>query len=151
MANSGFRLAAVVAPITMLEYNQVVGNLTVMANGLIDLIRQRRLLLYPSDELRLSAAQTVVIESSRGLRLGKTKQANRVDTIVALAMACVAAIQKRGLGPMRIAHFGSSPVEALAELFGTKQHDEDLPCWDVGFTTPAGRLLRQAVSGQGEK
>jgi len=58
----------------MIEYGQVTGNLTTMANGLIDVIRQRRLLMYPSEELRTAAAQAVLIESSRGMRLGKMKQ-----------------------------------------------------------------------------
>jgi len=73
--------------VPMIEYGQVTGNLTTMANGLIDVIRQRRLLMYPSEELRTAAAQAVLIESSRVMRLGKMKQSNRVDAIVALAMA----------------------------------------------------------------
>jgi hypothetical protein len=112
-----------------------------MANGLIDVIRQRRLMMYPSDELRAAATQAVLIESSRGLRLGKSKQSNRVDAIVALAMAVTAALQRKGYGAMRAYEFGSDPYEALLEIVGIHRPPDDLPSFDVGFTYRDGTPL----------
>jgi phage terminase large subunit-like protein len=132
-------------------YNQTVPGLTEMASNLFSLVRSRTLAVYPDAEMRSSVLQTVASESGRGWKLSKEKQSHKIDVVVALAMAGLGAVRKLGFAPMRSAAFGSSPVEALAELFGTKHHDEDLPCWDVGLTTPAGRPLRQAVSGEGEK
>jgi phage terminase large subunit-like protein len=70
------------------EYPQTTGNTTAMGQGLFDLLNGRNLLLYPSDELRGQALNTVAIESSRGWRIAKEKSSKKIDAIVALAMAC---------------------------------------------------------------
>lgn len=129
------------AGINMVEYGQTSGNLTIAASSLIDLIRQRKLSMYADSALRDAAMKTILIESSRGLRLGKSKASDRVDPIVAMAFAATAALQRKGFGPARTATFGSSPAEALFELFGSAQHAEDLPAHDVGFATVDGQPL----------
>jgi hypothetical protein len=52
--------------------------------------------LYPSDELRQQALSTVAIENPRGWRFAKEKASRKIDAIVALAMACCAAMAHRG-------------------------------------------------------
>ncbi|MGO9062439.1 MAG: terminase TerL endonuclease subunit [Candidatus Binataceae bacterium] len=77
--------------VAMTEHPQNVANLSVMAGNLLELIKNRQLVCYPSDELRQAVSKTIAIEGSRGWRLGKAKQSDRVDPIIALAMACYAA------------------------------------------------------------
>jgi hypothetical protein len=61
------------AHLNMVEVAQTAMNQAPMANQLIDLMRQRRLAMYPSRELRLAVSKTVIVESTRGYRLGKVK------------------------------------------------------------------------------
>jgi phage terminase large subunit-like protein len=81
------------AGVLMTEYGQTSGNLTMMAANLLELIKRRQFVSYLADDLRTAVSKTVAIESSRGYRLGKTKGSDRIDPIIALAMACVGAVQ----------------------------------------------------------
>jgi len=74
------------------EFPQTVGNTVKMASVLFDLLKGKRLALYPSEELRTQAMNTVAVESSRGFRIAKEKASKKIDAIVALSMAAVAAI-----------------------------------------------------------
>jgi phage terminase large subunit-like protein len=75
------------------EFPQTVGNTVRMGQTLFDLLRSRRLVLYPDAALRQQAMNTVAIESPRGFRIAKEKASRRIDAIVALAMACCAALE----------------------------------------------------------
>lgn len=75
------------------EFPQTVSNTTKMAQTLYDLLKGRNLVLYPDDELRQQALNTIAIETPRGLRIAKEKASRKIDAIVALAMACVAAVE----------------------------------------------------------
>jgi hypothetical protein len=63
-----------------------------MGQVLFDLLNERNLKLYPAADLRQQALSTVGIETARGTRIGKDKTSKKIDAIVALAMACVSAI-----------------------------------------------------------
>ena len=67
-----------------------------MGQTLFDLLNGKNLVLYPSDELRQQALSTVAIENPRGWRIAKEKASKKIDVIVALAMACCAAMAHRG-------------------------------------------------------
>jgi hypothetical protein len=82
-------LAAAGLPIV--EFPQTVANTTRMGQVLFDLLEGRNLTLYPSAELREQALNTVAIESPRGFRIAKERASKKIDAIVALAMACLAA------------------------------------------------------------
>jgi phage terminase large subunit-like protein len=84
------------AGVPMIEWPQTPGNLGLMAGNLLDLITRKHIASYPSDELRNAVSKTIIVESERGMRLGKAKQSDRVDPVIALAMACVAAVNKGG-------------------------------------------------------
>jgi phage terminase large subunit-like protein len=84
--------------LNMVPIAQSPQNQTPMASQLIDVLKQGRLRMYASRELRDAAAKTVVHESSRGFRLGKAKGSDRVDPIIALAMACLLAGRQESLG-----------------------------------------------------
>jgi Phage Terminase len=91
MQASAQRLAKVGLPIE--EYPQTLSNLTAATSNLFDLISERRLVLYPNAAMRLAASRAVIVESARGWRLDKLKQQHHIDVIVALSMACLAAVQ----------------------------------------------------------
>jgi Phage Terminase len=84
--------------LNMVPIAQSPQNQTPMASQLIDVLKQGRLRMYQSRELRDAAAKTVVHESSRGFRLGKAKGSDRVDPIIALAMACLLAGREESIG-----------------------------------------------------
>lgn len=75
------------------EFPQTTANVTRMGQALFDLLNGKNLRIYPAEDLRIHALNTVAIESSRGWRIAKEKASRKIDAIVALAMACVAAIQ----------------------------------------------------------
>jgi phage terminase large subunit-like protein len=75
------------------EFAQTSAHTTQMGQTLFDLLNGRNLRLYAADELRQQALNTVGIEMPRGWRLAKEKAAKKIDAIVALAIACVAAIE----------------------------------------------------------
>ncbi len=91
MASVAQRLAKAHVPVE--EYPQTVPNLTAATSNLFDLIEARALALYPDAGMRLAASRAVIVESSRGWRLDKLKQAHKIDVIVALSMACLAAVR----------------------------------------------------------
>ena len=76
------------------EFPQTPLNLTRMGQTLLDLLRGRNLCLYADEELRAQALSTVAVESPRGFRLAKENAGKKIDLIVALSMACVAALDE---------------------------------------------------------
>lgn len=88
------------------EFPQTSGNTTRVGQALSDLLNGRNLRLYPSDALRAQALATVSIETPRGWRIAKEKASQKIDAIVALAMACVAALDHGN-----VAAAGISPEE----------------------------------------
>ena len=78
------------------EFPQTTANCTLMGQTLFDLLNGQNLVLYADDELRQQALSTVSIETPRGWRIAKEKASKKIDAIVALSMACVAAMAHRG-------------------------------------------------------
>ena len=76
------------------EFPQTLPNLTRMGQTLLDLLRGRNLCLYPDEELRAQALSAVAQESPRGFRLAKETAGKKIDAIVALSMACLAALDE---------------------------------------------------------
>ena len=46
--------------------------------------------------MRLAISRAIIVESSRGWRLDKLKQAHKIDVIVALSLGALAAIRSEG-------------------------------------------------------
>ena len=84
------------AGVPIKEYAQTQANCTLMGQTLFDLLTGLNLEVYPADELRQQALSTVAVENPRGWRIAKEKASKKIDAIVALAMACVAAMAHRG-------------------------------------------------------
>jgi phage terminase large subunit-like protein len=84
------------------EFPQSIPNTTRLAQTLFDLLRGRNLALPPDEDLRRQALATVAIESPRGWRIAKEKASRKIDAIVALGMACVAALDTPAPVPLII-------------------------------------------------
>jgi phage terminase large subunit-like protein len=78
------------------DYPQTVPNLTAATSNLFDLIQARQLVLYPDPAMRLAISRAIIVESSRGWRLDKLKQAHKIDLIVALSMSALASVRGAG-------------------------------------------------------
>jgi phage terminase large subunit-like protein len=94
MAAVAQRLAK--AHVKIEEFPQTLGNLTDATSNLFDPIQSRSLVLYPDAAMRLAISRAIIVESSRGWRLDKLKQAHKIDQVVALSMACLAAVRGQG-------------------------------------------------------
>lgn len=79
------------AGLPMVEWPQTVGNLTTSTTDLYDLVRDRRLAVYPDPELRQHVLNAVAVATARGWRLDKSKSSKKIDAAVALSFACVGA------------------------------------------------------------
>ena len=77
------------------EFPQSSPNLTAASQNLYELIQNNNLVVYPDAGMRLAISRAVAIETPRGWRIGKDKQTHKIDVVVALAMACHAAIQSQ--------------------------------------------------------
>ena len=91
------------------EFPQSTPNLTAASQNLYELINGHNLIAYHDAAMRLSVSRAVAIESPRGWRITKEKQSHKIDVVVALAMACHAAITMSG-GEGRLVH-GNRRVE----------------------------------------
>jgi phage terminase large subunit-like protein len=78
------------------EFPQTVSNLTEASQNLYELIKGRNLAVYPDDATRLAISRAVAVESSRGWRIAKEKQAHKIDVVVALAMAALCCVKAQG-------------------------------------------------------
>jgi phage terminase large subunit-like protein len=94
MAAVSQRLAGEGIPVE--EYPMTVPNLTAATSNLFDLISARQLVLYPDAGMRLAIAHAIIVESSRGWRLDKLKQSHKIDVVVALSLAALAAVRVGG-------------------------------------------------------
>jgi phage terminase large subunit-like protein len=75
------------------EYAQTIPNLTAATSNLFDLISARQLIAYPNAAMRLTISRAIIVESARGWRLDKLKQQHKIDLVVALSMAALAAVR----------------------------------------------------------
>ena len=91
MAASAQRLAR--EGLVLEEYPQHPANLTALAQNLFDLITDRNLAVYPNEATRLAISRAVAVESGRGWRITKEKQAHKIDFVIALGLAALAAVR----------------------------------------------------------
>jgi phage terminase large subunit-like protein len=75
------------------DFPQTPPNLTRAAQNLFELITGQNLVLYPDEGMRVAISRAVAIEGTRGWRIGKEKQTHKIDVIIALMMACHAAVR----------------------------------------------------------
>jgi phage terminase large subunit-like protein len=78
------------------EFPQSSPNLTAASQNLFDLIESQGIILYPDEQMRLAVSRAIAIETPRGWRIGKEKGSHKIDIVVALGMACLAAVKAQG-------------------------------------------------------
>lgn len=77
----------------MVEYPQTVPNLTEIGQNLYDLVEYSNIVLYECKDLRFEASCAIGKDTGRGLRVVKEKSSQKIDQIVALAMASIDAVK----------------------------------------------------------
>lgn len=77
----------------MFEYAQTPQNLTSMGSCLYELIQSAGIVFYPDDGIRLAMSRATAVESERGFKITKAKASHKVDVVVDLAMAAIAAVE----------------------------------------------------------
>ena len=105
--------------VPMRELPQTPANLTAMASTLWEVIDGRNLRLDPADDLREHVLNAVAIETARGLKLAKEKASRKVDAAVALAMACVSAVE-HGPDDVPLMLISDEPDSAFVEWQGAR-------------------------------
>ncbi len=91
MVDLATRLATEGLP--MIEYPQTVPNLTQMGQNLFELIKGGNIKLYLDADMRRAAQHAVAVQNPRGWKISKEKASHKIDCIVALAMACLGAVE----------------------------------------------------------
>jgi phage terminase large subunit-like protein len=81
------------AGVAMEEFPQSVPNLTEASQNLYELFKGRNIVVYSDPEIRLAVSRAIAIETSRGWRIAKDKQHHKIDVVIALGMACLAALK----------------------------------------------------------
>lgn len=77
------------------EFRQTPASITAMTQVLFDLIRYRKLAVYPDQKLRHAITSMLVVEKSTGMRFASSKQQkDHTDVVTALAMACLRCVQR---------------------------------------------------------
>jgi len=75
------------------EFAQSTPNLTEASQNLFELIKGKNLVVYEDAALRLAINRAVAVEGTRGWRIAKEKQSHKIDVVIALGMACLAAVK----------------------------------------------------------
>ena len=76
----------------MVEFPQTQDRLVECGENLYSLIKGRNLVVYRDREVRDHILKSIAKESSRGFRLVKSKQSERIDLAISLAMSAVKAV-----------------------------------------------------------
>jgi phage terminase large subunit-like protein len=114
----------------MEEFPQTTGNLTEIGQNLFDLVEYGNLVLYACKDLRYEATCSVARETQRGLRIVKEKSTQKIDQIVALAMAALAAVKKEGknqplLPPPSFGYIEGDVIPTMDEILELDVPSED--------------------------
>ena len=107
--------------VKMIEYPQSVGNLTAASQNLYELITSQGLVAYPDPDIRLAVQRCVALETSRGWRITKEKASHKIDIVVALAMAALAAVREGEVPSIRWGTIDFAVTGAVT------WHDDDEP------------------------
>jgi phage terminase large subunit-like protein len=91
MASVAQRLAT--SGLAMQEYTQTTDHLTAMGSNLFELIKGGNLVLYPDDAIKLALNRAVAKETPCGWKITKEKISHKIDVVIAMAMAALAAVE----------------------------------------------------------
>lgn len=132
------------AGVSIEEFPQTVQNTVRMGQGLFDLLNARAIRLYPDEDVRQQALNAIAVENPRGFRLAKEKASRKIDVIVALSMACVAATASMGRPVLRLLNPDDPHrVKTVDELEkGTAE-------WEAAARAASVATIREACSQTG--
>jgi hypothetical protein len=99
--------------VPMREFPQTSGNLTDASSNLFELITNGNLSAYPDDAMRLSVSQAIAVETPRGWRIAKEKAKHKIDVVVALGMAALAAVKQKPVAGWGVLEFYRRQAEAV--------------------------------------
>lgn len=108
--------------VNMVEFAQSMPNLTSASQNLYELVKAQNLVAYRDKDLRLAVQRSVAIENPRGWRIAKDKTSHKIDVVVAMAQAALAAVQKGELGRMRMGFTGADGTGRITWLDEPKTH-----------------------------
>ena len=128
MQSTAQRLAKAGVPVE--EFPQSSPNLTAASQNLFELISSQSIIAYPDEQIRLAISRCVAIETPRGWRIGKDRTSFKIDVVVALAMACHAAVKGQGASNFdrTWAWYDGNPIQQTATNktdAGRKQRESD--------------------------
>jgi hypothetical protein len=101
--------------VPMVEFPQTTSNLTDASSNLFELITNGNLSAYPDDAMRLSISQAIAVETPRGWRIAKEKAKHKIDVVVALGMACHAAVKQKPIAGWGVLEFYRRQSESLTQ------------------------------------
>ena len=84
----------------MREFPQTTGNLTEIGQNLYDIVEYGNIVLYACKDLRFEATCAIGKDTGRGLRIVKERRSQKIDQIIALAMAAICQAEPQFKGGM---------------------------------------------------
>jgi phage terminase large subunit-like protein len=88
--------------VPMVEFPQSVPNITAASQNLYELIKSQGIVGYADADIRLALQRAVAVEGARGWKIDKSKGSHKIDVVIALGMAALAAVQKGESAFLRI-------------------------------------------------
>ena len=117
-----------------------------MGSTLWSLLRSQTLALYPDDQLRSHALAARAVENSRGgFRLAKQTSSRKIDAVVALSMACVAAVAAGPTASLRFVH-GHAEDEVGEDEGGADDAGLPMPLSPLATLTGFARTVQTSVA-----
>ena len=149
MAASAQRLSK--AGVKMEEYPQSLSGLTATTQNLFELVKGGGLIVYPDAEIRTAVSHAVALESTRGWRLTKGATSHKIDVVVALSLACLAAVRKGEVPRMRVGYMpkgigrviwkDDKPEPTVVKFVRVDEHGNTL-------TPEQSRAIRNSLPGR---
>jgi phage terminase large subunit-like protein len=139
MASVAQRLS--VAGLPMREYTQTTDHLTAMGSNLYELIKGGNVVLYPDAVIKLALNRAVAKETPRGWKITKEKQSHKIDIVIAMAMAALAAVE-RGQNELRLVTSEWISVHTAPRIGGFGSTPED-----VAWAAAGGRFGGRGSGG----
>jgi len=96
-----------------------------MGQVIFDLLNGRNIRLYPAADMREQALHRCDREPA-GFRIAKEKTTSKIDSIVALAMACVAAIERGKVDLGTLTEFNKPKPIVVNQRFDARDPDSYL-------------------------
>ena len=112
-----------------------------MGSNLYELIKGGNVVLYPDAVIKLALNRAVAKETPRGWKITKEKQSHKIDIVIAMAMAALAAVE-RGQNELRLVTSEWISVHTAPRIGGFGSTPED-----VAWAAAGGRFGGRGSGG----